>query len=159
MKKIILISIILVILILISIILYTNDMQMNQCLELRVPLLTKRESIVLQIKDLFNDEKVIKIYLSEKQTKSIINKIKKNNNWKNTELDKRLDEKMNFYTREEIYNNIPSIENSYWIFTNRSNGVNDIHSVDEMLNDMYYSISFGILDIDNRILYYYEYDR
>ena len=159
MKKIILISIILIILILINIILYTNDMQMNQCLELRVPLLTKRESIELQTKNLFNDEKVIKIYLSENQTKKMLKKIENNNNWKNTELDKRLDEKMILYTREKIYNNIPSIKNAYWIFTNRSNGVNDVHSVDELLNNIYYSISFGILDIDNRILYYYEYDR
>lgn len=159
MKKIILISIILIILILINIILYANDMQMNQCLELRVPLLTKRESIELQTKDLFNDEKVIKIYLSKNQIKNILKKIEGSNNWKNTELDKRLDEKMILNTREKIYNNIPSIENAYWIFTNRSNGVNDVHSVDELLNDMYYSISFGILDIDNRILYYYEYDR
>lgn len=156
MKKIILLSIILI---LINIILYTNDMQMNQCLELRVPLLTKRESIELQTKDLFNDEKVIKIYLSENQIKNILKKIESNNDWKNAELDKRLDEKMNLYTREKIYNNIPNIENAYWIFTNRSNGVHNIHSVDELLNDMYYSISFGILDIDNRILYYYEYDR
>ena len=159
MKKIILISISLITLTLIIIILYTNDMQMNHCLALRVPILTKRDTIELQTKDLFNDEKVIKIYLSENQIKNILKKIESNNNWKNTELDKRLYEKMNLYTREEIYNNIPSIENAYWIFTNRSNGVNDLHSVDELLNDMYYSISFGILDIDNRILYYYEYDR
>lgn len=158
MKKIILISIILIILILINIILYANDMQMNQCLELRVPLLTKRESIELQTKDLYNDEKVIKIYLSENQIKNIVKEIECSNNWKNTELDKRLNEKMNLNSREKIYNNIPNIENAYWIFTNRSNGVHNIHSVDELLNDMYYSISFGILDINNRILYYYEYD-
>ena len=159
MKKIIIISISLIALTLITVILYTNDMQMNKCLELRIPLLTKRETIELQTKDLFNDEKVIKIYFSKKQIKNILKKIESNNNWKNIKLDKRLDEKMNLYTREEIYNNIPSIENSYWIFSNRSNGVYDIHSIDEMLSDMYYSISFGILDIDNRILYYYEYDR
>lgn len=158
MKKIILISIILIILILISIV-YTNDMQMNECLELRVPILTKRETIELQTQDFFNDEKVVKIYLSKNQIEDMLKKIKKNNNWKNTELDKSLDEKMNANTRKEIYNQIPNIGNAYWIFTNRSNGINDVHSVDEMLNDMYYAISFGILDIDNRILYYYEYDR
>ena len=158
MKKIILTSIILIILILISI-LYTNDMQMNECLELRVPLLTKRETIELQTQDFFNYEKIVKIYLSKKQIEDMLKKIKKNNNWKNTELDKSLDEKMNANTREEIYNQIPNIRNAYWIFTNRSNGINDTHSVEKMLNDMYYAISFGILDIDNRILYYYEYDR
>lgn len=159
MKKIILISIILITIVLISIILYTNDMQMNECLELRVPILTRRETIKLQVEDFFNEEEIVKIYLSKNQLKSVINKIKNNKNWKNTELDENLYERMNFYTREEIYNKIPDIENSYWIFTNRSNGVNDIHSIDEMLNDLYYAISFGILDIDNSILYYYEYDR
>lgn len=134
-------------------------MQMNECLELRVPILTKRKTVKQQTGDLFNDEEVVKIYLSENQIKSMLEEIKKNNNWKNTKLDERLDERMNFYTREEIYNKIPNIENTYWIFTNRSHGVKDIHSVDEMLNDMYYAISFGILDIDNRVLYYYEYDR
>ncbi|MBO6244082.1 MAG: hypothetical protein J6O41_05935 [Clostridia bacterium] len=55
---------------------------------------------------------------------------------------------------------LPSIENYYWIFTNRSHGVENKHSVDELLEDgMYYAISFGILDIDNCILYYYEYDK
>ena len=52
------------------------------------------------------------------------------------------------------------IENAYWIFTNRSNGVDEKHSVDALIEDgMYYAISFGILDIDNSILYYYEYDK
>ena len=66
---------------------------------------------------------------------------------------------MNFYTREEIYNKIPNIENAYWIFTNRSNGVEDKHSIEQLLDDMYYAVSLGILDMDNNILYYYEYDR
>lgn len=160
MKKLIFISIIILFLLLIVLILYTNDMQMNECLELRVPKLTKREVCELQDSDLFNDEEVIKIYLSKNQEKNIIKKIEKNENWKNTKLDERLEERLEFHTRENIYYEIPKIENYYWIFTNRSNGVNDKHSIDELLEDrMYYAISFGILDMDNDILYYYEYDR
>ena len=90
----------------------------------------------------------------------MIKKIEKNKNWKNTKLDERLEERLEFHTRENIYYKIPKIENYYWIFTNRSNGVNDKHSIDELLEDrMYYAISLGILDMDNDILYYYEYDK
>jgi len=132
---------------------------MNECLELKVPKLANREIIKLQERDLFKDEELIKIYLSKNQMETISKKIKKNNNWKNTQLDERLNERMNFYTREEIYEKIPDIENVYWIFTNRSNAVEDKHSIDQLLDDMYYSVSLGILDMDNNILYYYEYDR
>lgn len=160
MKKVIFISIIILLLLLIVLILYTNDMQMNECLELRVPKLTKREVCELQDSDLFNDEEVIKIYLSKNQENNMIKKIEKNENWKNTKLDERLEERLEFHTRENIYYEIPKIENYYWIFTNRSNGVNDKHSIDELLEDrMYYAISLGMLDMDNNILYYYEYDR
>lgn len=160
MKKVIFVSIIILLLLLIVLILYTNDMQMNECLELRVPKLTKREVCELQDSDLFNDEEVIKIYLSKNQEKNMIKKIEKNENWKNTKLDERLEERLEFHTRENIYYEIPKIENYYWIFTNRSNGINDKHSIDELLEDrMYYAISLGILDMDNDILYYYEYDK
>ncbi len=160
MKKVIFVSIIILLLLLIVLILYTNDMQMNECLELRVPKLTKREVCELQDNDLFNDEEVIKIYLSKNQEKNMIKKIEKNENWKNTKLDERLEERLEFHTRENIYYEIPKIENYYWIFTNRSNGVNDKHSIDELLEDrMYYAISLGILDMDSDILYYYEYDK
>ncbi len=143
----------------ICLVLYFNDMQMNECLEFRVPKFTKREKIKLQSKDFFKDEELVKIYLSKNQMKEISKEIEKDNNWQNTKLNERLDEKMNFHTREDIYNKIPKIENAYWIFTNRSNGVKDKHSIEQLLNDMYYSVSFGIIDIDNNILYYYEYDK
>lgn len=162
MKKKFLIAFIITIIIFILvglIILIDNDIQMNGCLELRVPKLTRREIIELKEKDIFNDEKVIKIYLSKNQAKNMIKKMEKNENWKNTRLNERLEESMKFYTREEIYNKIPKVENIYWIFTNRSNGVENKHSIDELLNDVYYAVSIGILDIDNNILYYYEYDK
>lgn len=76
MKKVIFVSIIILLLSLIVLILYTNDMQMNECLELRVPKLTKREVSELQDSDLFNDEEVIKIYLSKNQEKNMIKKMK-----------------------------------------------------------------------------------
>ena len=159
MKKIFVIFSTFLTLMIICLVLYFNDMQMNECLEFRVPKFTKREKIKLQSKDFFKDEELVKIYLSKNQMKEISKEIEKNNNWQNIQLNERLDEKMNFCTREEIYNKIPKIENAYWIFTNRSNGVKDKHSIEQLLNDMYYSVSFGIIDIDNNILYYYEYDR
>ena len=149
------------IIILISIIVLSyNDINMNETLELRVPLLTKREKVELQNGDFFNEEEVMKIHLSNIQMKTILKKIKNNENWKKEKLDERLKEILEFHTREEIFYQIPEIENYYWIFTNRSNGVDDKHSVDTLLEDgMYYAISFGILDVDNNILYYYEYDK
>ena len=60
---------VIILLIIFSFILYTNDMQMNECLEFRVSKLIKRETMQLQDSDLFNGEEVIKIYLSENQTK------------------------------------------------------------------------------------------
>lgn len=60
---------VIILLIIFSFILYTNDMQMNECLEFRVSKLTKRETMQLQDSDLFNGEEVIKIYLSENKTK------------------------------------------------------------------------------------------
>lgn len=130
MKRIFTIFIIAIILILVCLVLYFNDMQMDECLEFRVPKFTKRERIELQARDFFNDEELMKIYLSKNQMEEILKKIEKNNNWKNSKLDGRLNEKMSFYTREEIYDKIPNIENTYWIFTNRSNGVEDKHSID-----------------------------
>ena len=160
MKKGILTLIIIFLLIIVGLILYTNDMQMNECLEMRVPKLTKRDITGLQDVDLFNDEEVIKIYLSKSQAKNMLKKMEKNDNWKKEKLDERLKERLEFHTREEIFYQIPNIENYYWIFTNRSHGIKDKHSVDELIEDgMYYAISFGILDIDNNILYYYEYDK
>ena len=142
------------------IIIIDNDIQMNECLELTVPKLTRRETTILKDSDFFNDEEVRKIYLTKTQVNKIIKKIEKNDNWKKGKLDERLKEKLEFHTREEIFYQIPEIANYYWIFTNRSNGVDDKHSVDALLEDgMYYAISFGILDVDNNILYYYEYDR
>ena len=142
------------------IILLFNDINMNEALEIRVPLLTKREKTELQNGDFFNEEEVIKIHLSSIQMKIILNKVQNNENWKKEKLDERLKERLEFHTRENIFYQIPEIEHYYWIFTNRSNGVEDKHSVDELLEDkMYYAISFGILDIDNNILYYYEYDK
>lgn len=60
---------------------------------------------------------------------------------------------------EEINFTIPEIENYYWIFINRTHKVENKHSVDEFLEDGYYAISFGMFDINNNILYYYEQDR
>lgn len=66
---------------------------------------------------------------------------------------------MEFYSRENIYEKIPDVENYYWLFVNRSTGVSDKYSIDEVLEDIYYSISFAIFDIDTNTIYYYEYDR
>jgi polyhydroxyalkanoate synthesis regulator phasin len=139
--------------------LYVEEGVMYESLEVIVPLLTKKEKITLQSERFFDNEEVKKIYLSKGQAKRILKEIENNSNWKSGEIDEKINEKMNFYTREKIYNQIPYVENKYWIFTNRSSGVKDKHSIDEIVNDLYYAVSFGVFDLDNNILYYYEYDR
>ena len=129
-------------------------------LEFVIPIFCKREVIKLSHGEFFDDEKLEKLYLSKGQAKKILENIENNSNWIKGEIDSTVDEKLRLFTRENIYDNIPYIENKYWIFTNRSNGVEDKHSIEETINKrVYYAISFGVLDVDNNILYYYQYDR
>ena len=128
-------------------------------LEFIIPLICKREVTTLSEGEFFDDEKLEKLYLSTRQAKKILNKIENNSDWIKGEIDEKLIKIMKRYSREDIYNKIPYIKNKYWIFTNRSNGAKDKHSIDEAISDLYYSVSFGVFDIDNNILYYYEYER
>lgn len=138
---------------------YCADGVMNKSLEIEIPLLTKRKAIYLKSKSFFDNELLRKIYLSKNQSKRLIKDINNNKNWNKGEIDFKIQERLQFYTRENIYNKIPYVKNKYWIFTNRSTGVKDSHSIEEVLESTYYAISFGLYDIDNRVLYYYEYDR
>ena len=128
-------------------------------LEFVIPLICRREVTTLENGNLFNEEKLEKMYLSNWQAKRVLDNIEKNSNWIKGKIDEKVDERLKFYTREDIYNKIPYIENKYWIFTNRSNGADDKHSIEEVINTLYYSVSFGVFDVDNNILYYYEYER
>lgn len=161
-KKVLIVSAIIFAIIVIMIIgwdLYVEIESSYKGLEFIIPLFCKREVTTLSYNDLFDEEKLEKIYLSKGQAKRIFENIKNNNNWINGEIDEKVEERLKFYTREDIYNKIPYIENKYWIFTSRSNGAKDKHSIDEVINTMYYAVSFGVYDVDNNILYYYEYDR
>ena len=128
-------------------------------LEFVIPILCKREVIKLSHGEFFDEEKLEKLYLSKGQAKNILENIENNSNWIKGEINENVDKRLKFYTRDDIYNKIPNIENKYWIFTNRSNGAKDKHSIEEVMNTLYYSISFGLFDADNNILYYYEYER
>ena len=129
-------------------------------LEFVIPIFCKREVITLSHGQFFDEEKLEKMYLSNWQASRVLENIENNGNWIKGEIDENVDERLKFYTREDIYNKIPYIENKYWIFTNRSNGVEDKHSIEETINKrLYYAISFGVFDVDNNILYYYQYDR
>lgn len=128
-------------------------------LEFIIPLACKKEIITLSEKKFFDEEKLEKIYLSGWKAKRVLKNIENNTNWIKGDIDQIVEERLKFYTREDIYNKIPYIENKYWIFTNRSNGAEDKHSIEEVINTIYYSVSFGIFDVNNNILYYYEYER
>ena len=57
---------------------------------------------------------------------------------------------------ENVFEGAKIEQNENW----RDEHLDDKNSVDTLLEDeMYYAISFGILDKDNNILYYYEYDK
>lgn len=161
-KKILIASIIIFTIIAILIIgwdLYVEIEPSYKGLEFIIPLVCKREVITLSNEDFFDEEKLEKLYLSNWQAKRVLKNIENNSNWIKGEIDEMVEERLKFYTREEIYNKIPYIENKYWIFTNRSNGAEDKHSIEEVMNTIYYSVSFGVFDVDNNILYYYEYER
>ena len=140
--------------------LFINRM-ISDYIEINVPVFTKFEMVELQKRRFFDDEKVLKLYLSKNQAKKIIKSIENNNNWQHTPIDERIDEIMKGYTRENIYYSIPSIENGYWIYTSLRNSKGNKHSIDELIENehLYSSSCFAILDIDNSILYYYEYAR
>ena len=128
-------------------------------LEVVVPIFCKRDVIKLSNGEFFDEEKLEKMYLSNWQAKRVLENIENNNNWIKGEIDETAQEKLKLFTREDIYNKIPYVENKYWIFTNRSNGAENKHSIEEVTNTIYYSVSFGAFDVDKNILYYYEYER
>ena len=138
---------------------YVEEEAAYEGMEVLMPIFCKREVITLQAGGFFDYEKLEKVYLSKLQARIILKKIENNANWQKGEIDERTEERLKFYTREDIYNQIPYVENKYWIFTNRSNGAEDKHSIEEVINTLYYSTSFGLYDVDNNILYYYEYAR
>ena len=159
-KKIIVLIITLFNILLIFFVFYLNDMQMNYSLELTVPKMTRRELIKLESNDFFDDEMVLKIYLSKYQMDKLLKVIKKNNNWQKKAFDEKLDKLIKQHTRENIYYKIPKIDNPYWIFSKRTSSFQSLHDLNALLNEeiQFNSISIGILDLDNSILYYYEYD-
>lgn len=161
-KKILIASIIILVIIIMLVIgwdLYVEISTTYKGLEFVIPLFCNREVINLSNGQFFDEEKLEKMYLSKWQANRVLENIEHNNNWIKGEIDEKVEERLKFYTREDIYNKIPYVENKYWIFTNRSNGAEDKHSIEEVINTLYYSISFGLYDVDNNILYYYEYAR
>ena len=64
-------------------------------LEFFIPLTFKREVTTLENGDIFNEEKLEKIYLSPWQAKRILKKIKNNSNWINGEIDEKVDRILN----------------------------------------------------------------
>lgn len=161
-KKILIASAIIFVILIMSIIgwsLYVEIDTTYKGLEFVIPIFCKREVTKLSYNDLFDEEKLEKMYLSKGQAKRVLENIESNSNWIKGDINEKAEERLKFYTREEIYNKIPYIANKYWIFTNRSGLAKDKHSIDEVINTMYYAVSVGVFDVDNNILYYYQYDR
>ena len=145
-KKILITSIIILAIIIMLVIgwdLYVEISTTYKALEFVIPISCKREVTTLSNGQFFDEEKLEKMYLSNWQAKRVLKNIENNSSWIKGEIDEKVEERLKFYTREDIYNKIPHVENKYWIFTNRSNGAEDKHSIEEVINTLYYSISFG----------------
>ena len=72
-------------------------------LEFVIPIFCKREVTTLSYNDFFDYEKLEKMYLSKGQSKRVLENIEHNGNWIKGEIDDKVEEKLKFYTREDIY--------------------------------------------------------
>ena len=73
-------------------------------MEFMIPIFCKREVTILSNKDFFDYEKLEKMYLSKRQAKRVLENIEKNSNWREGDIDEKIEERLKFFTREKIYN-------------------------------------------------------
>ncbi len=140
--------------------LYVENDKVKNGLEIFfIPSFCRRDVVELsdEKSDLFSDEKIEKVYLSKIEANAILKQIKRNNNWKYGDIEESIENALKSHTEEDIYNKIPYVENKYWIFTNMGHGFSDIHNINGVDGFYYYAVTFGLFDIDNNVLYYYEY--
>ena len=71
--------------------------------------------------------------------------------------DSKLIKRIRERSRENIFSKIPLIKDYYWIVTKKEGIHYKTHDSKLILRTGYHHLAFSILDIDNRILYYYEY--
>ena len=97
----------------------------------------------------------------------VLLQIQNNKDWKPTPLSENMT--LEFYGGEEskdVYyasdlaekNNMPEINNGYWIFIDRFNGENRLTEGEELFSRSSKNYTSGIYDSENNKLYYFQYD-
>ena len=129
-------------------------------LDISVPIFANREREHLNYSRMLGNseyEYLEKIYLTNNQKNRIFSEISKS--WNNEKFNERLKKIINNNSLG-LVKRLPDLkENMYWMFTNLNESIIDKRNIDEMGKNGYYKIAIGILDFNNNILYYYEYNN
>ena len=107
----------------------------------------------------FDGEALATIYLTNKQSKNIVNNISINSHWQKMPMSEKLSHQI-ANASNSFDNVIPTITNGYWILKNNASNINDIYNEKELWENTTsgYHYTVGILDLDTNILYYYLYE-
>lgn len=139
--------------------LFSEYEEMCSNMEIRLPITAKRDYKDTHGGFRNEGETLAKVYLNDKQTEKLINKIQKNPNWKQTPITEMLEKRITEQTIEEDMA-VPKITNGYWICKDRHLDATKIYNEIEIFSTDRYSENFsvGVLDVDNNILYFYQVD-
>ena len=137
---------------------YYNEIYMMYALDFFVPLTAKIEKINYREDYVIEIEQLTIISLTPKENSYVKRKIENSPNWYHDKIDEELFSFMEYNFDEKFLNKLSNIEDYYWIFYNRNNNIKNRRSINEMWKNQYQNFAIGIYDINNRILYYYEFE-
>lgn len=101
-------------------------------------------------------ETYTKIYFSKEKAEKFINKINKNDHWKNLQMPGKLQKRISNTIDKEM--KIPYIEQGYWFFVDRHDKATDKYNYNEMFGRSSLNFSIAVFDINSNILYIYALD-
>lgn len=103
-------------------------------------------------------ESLAKIYFSENQAKKFIEKIEKNEHWRELPMTETLQGYANYSYYEGM--EIPFVENGYWFVLDRHSKATNKYDENGIFEEGRYSrnYSVAVFDTDANILYYSEED-
>lgn len=99
------------------------------------------------------------LYLNDKQTQELVEKIKQDPRWRNDQLNEWIKNDIKGMVDKEDSTGIINVKNGYWFFRNTSSKETNIFDFDnyiENLNDKLPCFAVAVLDVDNNKLYFYE---
>jgi len=142
--------------------LVANVIELQYILEVGIPIFCKRENIDTYSPYYNNGEGIHKLYLSEKQSKNMLDDINKNKHWKELPIREDIKEEIKYYIAlydDNLYSKIPEVKNGYWVFRDRTSSAEDVYAYEKFFAHRVSAFSIGLFDTDENILYYYTYDR